>query len=98
MRRLEANEAGKLETCERRHRHQPHSVRRTGEGKVAPIAYTVIEACEVSRTSRSALYEALKRGELAAKKRGRRTLILDQDLRQWLKSLPPKPCSAHAAA
>jgi excisionase family DNA binding protein len=55
---------------------------------MAPICYTIPEACKVSSTSRSALYEALKRGELAAKKRGRRTLIEDSALRNWIGNLP----------
>lgn len=53
-----------------------------------PIALTVGEAVAASRTSRTAIYAALKRGELQARKRGKRTLILADDLRHWLESLP----------
>jgi hypothetical protein len=34
------------------------------------------------------VYEAIKSGELTARKRGRRTIILSDELRRWLESLP----------
>lgn len=49
---------------------------------------TVPEAVHFSGLSRSALYEALKRGDLAARKAGRRTLIAFADLETYLASLP----------
>ena len=52
------------------------------------LAYSIEEAAEAANTGKTALYEALGSGELPAHKRGRRTLILATDLRDWLQRLP----------
>jgi excisionase family DNA binding protein len=52
------------------------------------LAYSIEEATEAANTGKTALYEALGSGELPAHKRGRRTLILAADLRDWLQRLP----------
>ena len=46
------------------------------------------ESVAYSGKSRSSLYEALKKGELTAKKAGRRTLISFAELDRYLSDLP----------
>jgi excisionase family DNA binding protein len=58
------------------------------------IILTVNEACHASRTGRTALYAAIKSGQLEARKRGSRTMILTKDLEQWVESFPKMGSSA----
>ncbi len=53
-----------------------------------PIGYTINDAVQASGVGRTTLYEEIKAGRLRAVKRGRRTLILADDLRRWLETLP----------
>lgn len=53
-----------------------------------PIAYTIKEACMVSRTGKTTLYGAIRRRELVARKLGKKTLILEEELRRWIEQLP----------
>ena len=52
------------------------------------LAYTIDEAVDQGAGSRTIVYEAINAGTLKAKKRGKRTVILADDLTQYLKSLP----------
>ncbi len=49
---------------------------------------TVPEAVQYSGMSRTTIYAALQRGDLSARKAGRRTLISFADLQAYLASLP----------
>ena len=49
---------------------------------------SIAEACTASGVGRSKLYEAIADGRLKARKLGKRTLILQDDLRQFLVDLP----------
>ena len=53
-----------------------------------PLAVTVAEACHLARSSRSEIYAAILRGELGARTRGRKTLILSSDVRARVEALP----------
>jgi excisionase family DNA binding protein len=52
------------------------------------LVYTITEACTATRTGKTALYEAIRTGELRAVKRGRRTLVLSADLKEWIEKFP----------
>ena len=56
-----------------------------------PIAVTIPEAVKATGMSRTSIYEALKRGDLTARKAGRRTLISYAALEAYLANLPTYP-------
>jgi excisionase family DNA binding protein len=53
-----------------------------------PLAYSISEACAAARAGRTAIYQAIRDGALIARKRGRKTLILPEDLRRWVEGHP----------
>jgi excisionase family DNA binding protein len=60
----------------------------------SPFALSIQEACSAAGISRTSLYAAIRAGELRALKRGRRTIILANDLRRYLESLPALEATA----
>lgn len=50
------------------------------------LSYSVDEAAEATSFSSTTLWDAIAKGELAAKKRGRRTYILVNELVRWLEA------------
>jgi hypothetical protein len=60
------------------------------------LAYDTYEAARVSGICRSILYREIRAGRLIARKSGRSTLVLDDDLRAFLASLPQMPATKPA--
>jgi hypothetical protein len=54
----------------------------------APLAYTIDDFAIASGTGRTKVYAAIRAGHLRARKYGKRTLILAEDARAFLNSLP----------
>lgn len=55
---------------------------------IPQAAFTVDEFCKRNDMCRATFYTLLKSGQLKAKKRGARTLVLASDEQAWLNSLP----------
>lgn len=56
--------------------------------RVEAEALTVEEACAASGLGTTYLYKAMAKGDLRARKAGRRTIIMRDDLRSFLAALP----------
>jgi hypothetical protein len=68
-----------------------------GEQSIAePVAYGIDQAVQATGIGRTGLYEAIRSGQLRARKYGKRTLILAPDLGAFLSSLPEKATREHA--
>ena len=58
---------------------------------VSREALSIAEGCAMANMGRTKIYNAIKGGKLTARKFGKRTLILKDDLRRFLESLPRAP-------
>jgi len=63
---------------------------------VDKLAYSVLEVTDLAPVGRTTVFGAIRRGELPARKIGRTTMVLADDLRQWLESLPVRTPSAES--
>jgi excisionase family DNA binding protein len=54
------------------------------------LALTIQEAAAATGVGRTTIFEEIRRNQLIARKIGRRTVILKDDLDTWLKSRPNK--------
>lgn len=76
---------------------QEHRAADLAEGPVQPVAYDVFGAATASGFGRNVIYDAMNSGALVARKYGRRTVIMREDLIAWLKSLPVRDADKVAA-
>jgi excisionase family DNA binding protein len=53
-----------------------------------PLAYSIAAAAAKADICRDTIYTAIRQGRLRAKKCGRRTLIMENDLHEFLAELP----------
>jgi len=51
---------------------------------LAPLAYSIVDACRVSSLGRTRIYQLINSGQLEARKVGKRTLIPAQSLQQLI--------------
>jgi excisionase family DNA binding protein len=54
------------------------------------IAYQIDDAAVAVGVSRPRIYNAVRDGEITARKAGRATLIEADELRRWIRSLPTR--------
>ena len=64
---------------------------RNNEAQITKVAHSPRSAAAAAHIGVNAIYNALNSGSLKAKKLGNRTIITDEDLRQFLVSLPDYP-------
>jgi hypothetical protein len=53
------------------------------------LAHSVESIPGKTGIGRTSIIKAIREGQLLARKMGRRTIVVDDDLRKWLNSLPP---------
>jgi Helix-turn-helix domain len=52
------------------------------------VAHSIPEVCAATGLGRDSVYAAIRTGKLVARKYGRRTVVLEDDMRAFLEALP----------
>lgn len=60
------------------------------------IAYSPEEAGKCINTGRTKIFQEIRDGRLRAKKLGKKTIILEEDLREYARSLPERETASAA--
>jgi excisionase family DNA binding protein len=63
---------------------------------IGRIAYSPEEASKLVSTGRTKIFQEIKDGRLKARKIGRKTIILDDDLREYARNLPEREITSAA--
>jgi hypothetical protein len=73
------------------------SKRNDGRDFSSPLAHSVDDVVHLCGIGRTLVFAEIREGKLIARKCGRRTVVLDADLRRWLSSLPSAVATGGAA-
>jgi excisionase family DNA binding protein len=52
------------------------------------VAYSITATCKLTGLGRTTIYASIKTGKLVARKVGRRTIVLYDDIKAFLEALP----------
>ena len=55
---------------------------------IESLSYSIADVCKVSGLNRTSIFQEIRKGNLKARKFGRRTIILRGDLEHFLQQLP----------
>lgn len=58
---------------------------------------TIPEACETLKLGRTKIYALIAKGEITARKAGKKTLIEKSELERWVSTLPAFQSQSHHA-
>lgn len=56
--------------------------------KIPPLAVSIVDAAAMMGVSRATFYRELSAGRISARKSGKRTLVLVEEIQRWLDNLP----------
>lgn len=65
-----------------------HAKGTTTRATSLPLRLSISQCCEIANVGRTHLYKIIAKGQLRAKKDGRRTYVLVDDLLAWVENLP----------